>query len=442
MAVNPTQHEHGIAVNLKSLLWLAIPAMISTLLNNAYRIIDQYAVQWIGTDAQAAVGSSAFVLIAAYAIFLVISGGAAPLIARATGAGDPEKRRKIIGQSLIACGLASLLFCLFLCLGNEWITQAVGLEGSAAEQMETYLLWLGGTGFFLSFGPLIDAIYISMGNTKFPMALQLISTLLNAILNWLLIYELKMGIAGAAVASGISRGLVSIIGLIAIYRDFSPKHQFDMEIKRVLRIGLPVAMGTLMYALVYWALLKTSISPLGPEVNAALGIGFSALEGVSWPLYAGIMIAVSSLIGRQIGAQKLEECDKTIRLAFGFSTVLGGTISLTFYFMAEPLCSVFTSDPETLKEAIIYAKILAFSQLFVAWEALTEGILSGAGDTKTVFYWSVPFNLLRIPLSWILAFPLGWKAAGVWWAINMTTYAKAILKGVMVHRGKWKELEA
>ena len=57
MAVSSTDSAQSIAgVSLKSLLWLAIPAMISALLNNAYRIIDQYAVQWIGTDAQAAVG--------------------------------------------------------------------------------------------------------------------------------------------------------------------------------------------------------------------------------------------------------------------------------------------------------------------------------------------------------------------------------------------------
>ena len=112
-----------------------------------------------------------------------------------------------------------------------------------------------------------------------------------------------------------------------------------------------------------------------------------------------------------------------------------------FYIAAEPLCGLFTSDPETYTEAVLYAKILAFSQLFVAYEALTEGILAGAGDTKTVFWISAPINLMRIPLSWWLAIEMGWQAAGIWWAINMTTYAKALLKGLMVKKGKWKEIE-
>ena len=87
-----------------------------------------------------------------------------------------------------------------------------------------------------------------------------------------------------------------------------------------------------------------------------------------------------------------------------------------------------------------YAVILAASQLFIAWEVLSEGVLAGAGDTRTVFWYSAPFNLLRIPLAWALASPLGLGAAGIWWAINLTTYAKAILKGWATWRGRWAEL--
>jgi MATE family multidrug resistance protein len=67
--------------------------------------------------------------------------------------------------------------------------------------------------------------------------------------------------------------------------------------------------------------------------------------------------------------------------------------------------------------------------------------LAGAGDTRTVFWYSTPWNILRVPLAWLFAFPLGWGAAGVWWAINITTYAKAILKAIATARGKWASLE-
>ena len=431
---------NSIRVTYTSLLQLAIPAMLSALLNNTYRIIDQYSVKWLGTDAQAAIGSSTFILIAAYALFYIISGGVGPLVARATGAKEPEKVRKLVGQAIYAAGLMGCIFCCTMIVLNTTLSQVVGLQDEAAREMETYLLWIGITGLFFSFGPLIDAIYIATGNTKFPMLLQLVSTALNALLNWLFIYQMEMGIAGAAVASGASRGVTSIVGLWFLYRDFSPIHKKDEQLKRIIKIGAPVSMGIASYAFVYWGILKTSLSPLGPHVNAGLGIGFSVLEGFSWPLYSGIMVAVSSLIGRQLGAKDEKNTTKTIQLALSVSIGLGILITILFLLFSKSICLLFTNDPQTLEQAVLYGHILAWSQVFVALEALFEGVLGGSGDTKTLFWISMPLNVIRIPLSYYLAIHLGLGAVGIWWAINISTYLKALTKGYFVWGGKWKSV--
>ena len=428
-------------LTLWGLLALAIPSILSQLLNNAFRIIDQYCIQWLGAPAQAALGSTSFILIAAFSMFMFIGAGVGPLVGRATGAEDPEGRNVFIGQSLRGTVFVAMAYCLTLVLSAPLMPDIVGLSGTSADMMESYLTWLGYTGFFLAFGPVIDAIYISMGNTKFPMMLQLLATVINACLNYFLIYTMEFGIAGAAISSGISRGVASIIGLYYIQKDFAPKWSGSSELLRMVRIGTPIAIGILSYALVYWALLKTSISPLGEPVNAALGIGFSALEGISWPIFAGIMLAASSLVSRQLGAKDTAGLNRTLKLSFPAATVLGLIISAVFYWGGETFCSFFTEDPIVLEQAILYAQILAFSQVFVAWETLSEGILEGAGDTKSVLWFGMPFNLLRIPLSYYLAISLGWHAFGIWWTINFTTYIKALLKMWIVSRGKWRSLD-
>ena len=101
----------------------------------------------------------------------------------------------------------------------------------------------------------------------------------------------------------------------------------------------------------------------------------------------------------------------------------------------------FTKDPETLKEAILYGQILAFSQVFVSWEALSEGVLGGAGDTKSIFWISTPLNLIRIPFSYILCFHFGWGVAGIWWTINISTYLKVLFKWYVIWKGKWIDLK-
>ena len=75
----------------------------------------------------------------------------------------------------------------------------------------------------------------------------------------------------------------------------------------------------------------------------------------------------------------------------------------------------------------------------MALESAFEGALNGSGATRTVFWVSAPWNGLRIPLAWAMAFPLGMGAAGIWWAINITTFAKAFMKGWIVWRGRWTQ---
>ena len=112
-----------------------------------------------------------------------------------------------------------------------------------------------------------------------------------------------------------------------------------------------------------------------------------------------------------------------------------------FVFAGPALVGIFTDDPLAARQAILYASILAWSQPFVATEALTEGVLGGAGDTRKLLLGTVPFNVLRVPFAWIFAFPLGFGAAGVWWAINLTTVLKALVKGWFVWRGSWAAVD-
>ncbi len=430
-------------VSLSDLLKLSVPAAASVLLNNAFKVIDQYSVQWLGPEAQAAVGSCTFILIGLFAIYSVVASGAGPLVARTTGAHDYELRRRIIGNALFAASIIGTGVLILLWFGAPFICGALGLQQDVLSLATDYLRWLAVFGFPLVMAPLIDAVFIAVGRTMLVMALQLIATILNIVLNPVFIYGLDYGIAGAAIATGISRGVAVLIGFSVLWRQFRPKRgdfRVDHSLHRIIRIGLPLSWGIALYALVYWALLRVAVSPLGPSVNAALGIGYSALEGFTWPVFWGLSIGVASLIGRCLGAQRPDLARRAIGLAFPLISTLGLSAALIFWFGAEPLCRIFSSDPEILREAILYARILAFSQLFVAYECLAEGVLEGSGDTRPILFWSAPWNLLRVPLAWYFAVHLGLGSTGIWWVINFSTVIKAAGKWSVVLRGGWQTI--
>lgn len=428
-------------VTRREILLLALPAMGSAVLNNAFRVIDQLAAGSIGTEAQAAIGASTFILTAVWALESLVAAGSVTLLARATGAGDDAARRRVFGNGLLACALIGAGVALGLGTGAGLVASALGLEGEVHAQATTFLRTLAWTGLPTAALPLVDATWVALGHTRRMFLLQAGAAIANALLNPLLIHGLDLGVAGAALATAVARGSAAILGVAWLAHllglrlaDLRP----DPALARILRIGAPVAVNTLVYAGAYTLLLHTTVSPLGPTVNAALAIGFSALEGVTWPVYAGLSLAVAGVVGRRLGAGDREEARRAVRLAFPMVTAAGVVAALLFGFAAEPLCAPFTEDPAVLAGAVVYAKVLAWSQVFVAWEALAEGVLEGSGHTRPIFWWSAPLNAARVPLGWLFAFPLGLGALGVWWAINLTTLVKALGKGWTAARGGWE----
>ncbi len=435
----PSIRDGGIST--KSLIYLTFPAALSAMLNNAYRVIDQYAVQWLGVDAQAAIASCTFVLIGFFAFYSIFSAGAIALVSRAVGSENVPEQKRLIGSALAASLISGIIILTASGTLAHWTVKSLGLQGNLADQAETYLRWHALYCLPQAVMPTLDAIFIAYGRTKTVLLLQIIASVLNLLLNPVCIYALDLGIGGSAMATGISEAIAVIMGLVLLSRTKgfdSRSFRLNKYTLRIITVGLPMCWGTLIYASVYWALIRWVISPLGSAVNAALGIGFSVLEGFTWPVFWGFSMGVASIVGRCLGAGELSKAKQAIQIAFRLLTLFGLLASAVFWWGGEILSSVFTNDADVLQQAILYAQVLAFSQLFVAYEALAEGILSGAGKTKAIFYWSAPLNIVRIPCCWLFAIHYGYGAAAVWWVINVSTILKALGKWSTVISGRWQ----
>jgi putative MATE family efflux protein len=431
--------EQGIST--KSLIYLTFPAALSAMLNNAYRVIDQYAVQWLGVDAQAAIASCTFVLIAFFAGYTIFASGAISLVARAVGGENVNEQKRLIGSALTSALLVGILILSASGFLATWTVKSLGLQGDLALQAETYLRWHALYCLPQAVMPTLDAIFIAYGRTKTVLILQITASVLNFLLNPVCIYALGFGIGGSAMATGISEGIAVLMGLFLLSRTKGFDHKtfrLNKDALRIIKVGLPMCWGTLVYAGVYWALIRWVISPLGPEVNAALGIGFSVLEGFTWPIFWGFSMGIASIVGRCLGAGEIAKAKQAIQLACRLVTLFGLLASAVFWWGGEVLSKLFTNDAKVLQQAVLYAQVLAFSQLFVAYEALAEGILSGSGKTKAIFYWSAPLNILRIPCCWLFAIHYGFGAEAVWWVINCSTILKSLGKWSTVISGRWQ----
>lgn len=203
-------------VSARAVVRLAVPAALSVILNNAFRVVDQHAAGWLGTAEQAAIGSTTFVLILGFALWGLIGFGTGPLVARVTGAGDLAARRRIVGNAVsgsAAVGVAVL--ALGWALAPQ-IADALGLDGEVAALTVRYLRALAWVGLPMALAPVVDAAFIAMGRTALPMALQAVATGLNIALNVVFLQAFGWGIEGLAWASGLSRLVAVVVGLVAL----------------------------------------------------------------------------------------------------------------------------------------------------------------------------------------------------------------------------------
>lgn len=432
---------------VRDLLHLAWPSIASFVCQSSYRVNDQYWVQGLGPEAHAALAPSTFVLVFNFSIFFLSVAGSMSLVARATGARSPEERDRVVRHALaLGIAIAAGLGLVGILLADR-IAPAFGLEGTTAALCTEYLRTIYWVTIPLALAPLVETIFIAMGDTRVPLVLQVLAVVTNLILNPCLILGWgpfpAMGMTGAALATGLSRTLSAVLGLALLPRLHGVRLRGVGRIERrrlgqILRIGFPSAISISIYAAVYFVLIDLVLAPLGNPVLGGFAIGFNAFEGVAFPVYLGLSIAGSSLVGRNLGAGALDLAEQAVRSLQRVGLVAGLLGTLAFLSLGSVLVPQFTPDPDTAREAMGYVVILAFSQVFVAMEAVHEKVLLGAGHTSPIFWVSVPGNLLRIPLAWVLAGPLGLGAAGVWWAINLSTLAKAGAYFAFVKAGRWR----
>ncbi len=435
--MNPPALRPAQESPLREALRLSWPATLSLLLHSGYRVNDQYWVQFLGPDAQASLGITAFMLILNFAAIQVVQGGTLARVAQHTGAG----RREGVEDALrVALKVGMLWVALIAAAGwassAAWV-QLLGASGQVADWSQVYLERIYLCLPLIALKPISDGIFIGLGNTMVPMLLSGLTVALNCGLNPVLIYGSGvpgwdgMGIAGAAWATGASRGLGGLLGLLLLGRLYGLRPRLRRavrwsEVRRIFAIGTPMALSTGAYALAFILVLKTSVEPFGRSVQAGLGAAFNGVEALAYCGLLGPAIAVSGMVGRRLGAGDLAAARAAVRACGALSVGISLVFTLLFLLLPQRLAELFSSDPEVQAQAVLYLMIAAWSQSATAVNSVLDQALVGAGRTGAMALISAAGYALRIPLAYGLAHGLGFGPAGVWWSLNASNYLKLV----------------
>lgn len=194
---------------------LALPAILENVLQVFIGIVDTYFVGKLGTEAIAAVGVTNLVMNIYIAFFTAIGVGTTAIVSRSAGAGDEDTLVKTIKQSILLSLIIGLSSSFINLVFSKNILKVLGIEAKVMNYSLPYFMAVAVPSVILSLMMVISSALRGTGDTKTPMKAVTISNIVNAVLDYVLIFGLfefkGLGILGAGLATTISRTLGVII---------------------------------------------------------------------------------------------------------------------------------------------------------------------------------------------------------------------------------------
>ncbi|MBK7090304.1 MAG: MATE family efflux transporter [bacterium] len=432
----------------RQVIRLAWPAVSAMFFRTALTIVNAVWVGRLGSNEMAAVISSMFVIWILFSLYDIVWTGAVAVVSRFYGARQFDTVSHAARQAIITGVAAAIPISILGCIFAGDMFAIMHTDKIVSDLGTSYLQILFGASVLMMLPELFASIFRATGDTKTPLMISTVVTFTNIILDPLLIFGIgpfpQIGVPGAALATvfswvvGLSLFIVLIRGGRLTFKfNFSRFVRPDGRmIGELIKIGSPLAAAGVTFSVVYLFMNRITAS-FGTEAIAALGIG-NRCESISYLTCFGFSLAVSTLVGQNLGAGKPERAAKSVWYALLFTGISTGVISLAFLMIPHVIASGFINDPKVIVIASDYLMILALSQTFMAIEIVMEGAFTGAGNTLPAMIVSLVGSFARFPLALYICHDLGVGVNGVWWSITLTTIVKGIALLIWFSRGKWK----
>jgi len=422
-------------------LRLAAPAVAMIACNFSFNLIDTIWVgRLIGPAALAAVSTAGFYVWVALNLGEMVEIGLTAVAARRHGERDPERAARIAAASVIFAVILGFVVAALGLAVMDPMLRLMAVPADVAVLGHEYLsTWLLGCPLVFGFFAM-EATFRAAGDTRTPFLVLAASVCVSIVLDPLLIAGVgpfpRLGVEGAALASVMVRSVGFLVGfVIAMRRRLLRLTAPDWRaVPTVVRIGMPLALAGVLLSVIYMWLTRFT-SQFGTPALAALGIGHK-MEGLGFVAISGFSLAAGALVGQNLGAGHEGRAREAVRLTVIYCLVVTVTTAIAFLVIPAALVSLFTRDPEVIRDGVLYLRVIAFAQIGQSFELILEGALAGAGYTFWPQVVSTTLTASRIPLSAWWSRSLG--LVGIWIALSATAIARGIAMILFWRSGRWR----
>ena len=428
---------------LKEMTVFGLPILLGLLCQRIYNFADTYIVgRFLGDEALAAVSISGTAMYMMFSIMLGVTTGVSVVISQFYGAG----RRDRISETFVAgAHVAVWIVVLVTAVGAATVTPFLRLLQTGdvlLPQARDYLviIYLGcGATMLYNFA---SAVLRAVGNSVVPLIFLIVSSVLNVVLDIVLVSGTPLGVRGAALATVLSQlisgGLCMAYALKILPFLKEAKNKWRPEgylVKQVLRYGLPTGLQMSIIS-ISDMVLQAVINTYGTVMIVAYGVCVK-VEGLGFQIADAIGSSLGTFTGQNVGARDFGRVKKGVRSAYLMNLICYGIFCTVVFVMAEPIMRAFTQNEESIRYGGEYMRI--FSLFFLTGGILVvyHNILRASGDVAVTVLMGVSEVVTRIGCAFLLPLAFGYR--GLWFVSPLTWVCAMLVGAVRYYSGAWKK---
>ena len=432
----------------KKQVWsLLIPLMIEQLLTSLMGTADTMMVSQAGSAAISAVSLVDSINVLIIYVFSAMATGGAIICAQYLGRGDAREANHTGRQLILTVTGISLIVTLVIVLLRLPILRLVfgQVDADVMANAQVYLLITGISYPFIALYNAGAALFRVDGNSRLPMVVSTVSNLVNVALNAVLIFSLHMGVAGAALATLVSRVICALAILFflrqphqaIVVRDYRKIRPNFKRIWNIMAVGIPTGIENGMFQLGKLA-IQSTVSTLGTTAIAAQAMT-NVLEGLNSHAQVGIGLGMMTIVGQCMGAGRVDEAGKYIKRLTAYSYVTTAIACALTALLVKPITILGGMEAAAAALTIEMTLVICVYKPLVWPMAFTSAYgMRAAGDVRFSMIMSASVMwLCRVVVATVLIRGLGFGPFGVWIGMFADWTIRAMIYIFRFRSGRW-----
>lgn len=416
----------------KGLVQFTIPVIFGQILQQLYSIADAWVLgNYADNTAFAAVSSTNSLIFLMIGLFNGTAIGGGVVISRYFGAKDEKGVEMAIHTNVLFGLIASVLVTL---AGLFLIPQMIKLmkvpEDVLPQSLLYFRIYFAGSATVILYN-VFTSIMRALGDSIHPLYYLALSSVVNVVLDLLLVAKFHQGVAGAAFATVLSQGLSMLLCLMRMrkskdYTRISWKKikWYPQMMKKVIQQGLPAGIQNSVISIGN-VVIQTNINAFGEFAMTGAG-AHSKIEGFVFIPITSMVLTLPTFISQNLGAKEYDRAKKGALFGILTSVILAEGIGLIVYVFSPQLIHIFAKSEEAVRYGVIQERIMTLFYGLMAFSHSATGVLRGSGRSIVpmvtmlgiwcgvrVLYVTIAIQIVPVFQTICWAYPLTWGLSSI-----------------------------